>query len=124
MLVELTDQNYPDFIEQTELPVFIEFYTPMCGACQQLEPLLDELDKHYNHTSNIAVIAKVDVSINPRLAKKYRISSVPFCVAINKDKKIKDVELGLVDPMRYFEMADKAIYNYSWWQSLLKKFGF
>jgi len=49
---------------------------------------------------------------------------VPFFVAINKDKKIKDVELGALDPMRYFDMADRVLYNYSWWDIFKKKFGF
>lgn len=121
MIVELTDKNYPDFITQTDKPIFIEFYTPMCGACQELHPILEQMDLHYKGD---VVIARCDVSQNPKLANKYRIPSVPFCVAINKDKKIKDVELGLLDPLRYFEMADTALYNYSWWELLKKKFGF
>lgn len=121
MIVELSDQNYPEFISQTKEPVFIEFYTPMCGACQQLHPILEQMDLHYKGD---VVISRCDVSSNPKLASKYRIQSVPFCVAINKDKKIKDVELGLLDPMRYFEMADHALYNYTFWQLIKKKFGF
>ena len=121
MVVELTDETYPDFIQQTQKPIFIEFYTPMCGACQQVIPILTEMDIHYKGD---VVISKCDVSKNPRLAKKYRIQSVPFFVAINKDKKIKDVELGALDPMRYFDMADRVLYNYSWWDIFKKKFGF
>jgi|GEM_PF-672510 len=121
MLVNLTDKNYADFVEQTNKPIFIEFMTPMCGACQQLEPILEQMDMHYKSE---VVVAKVDVSSNPKLAQKYRVSSVPFCVAINKEKQIKDVEMGLLDPMRYFEMADKALYNYTWWQTFIKKLGF
>ena len=121
MIVELTDSNYPEFISQTAKPVFIEFYTPMCGACQQLHPILEQMDLHYKGD---VVISKCDVSTNRKLGQKYRIQSVPFCVAINQDKKIKDVEMGLLDPMRYFEMADRALYNYTWWETIKKKFGF
>jgi thioredoxin-like negative regulator of GroEL len=121
MIVELKDGNYADFITQTDKPIFIEFYTPMCGACQRLLPILDEMDLHYKGD---VVIGKCDVSSNPKLAEKYRIRSVPFCVSINREKKIKDVELGLLDPIRYFEMADKALYNYTWWQLFVKKLGF
>jgi len=120
MIVELSDNNYAEFISQTDKAVFIEFYTPMCGACQQLHPILEQLDLHYKGD---VVISKCDVSVNPKLGKKYRIQSVPFCVAINREKKIKDVEMGLLDPMRYFEMCDKAFYNYSWWESIKKKLG-
>ncbi len=121
MIVEVTDDNYMDFVEQTNNPIFIEFYTPLCGACQGLIPIMEQMDIHYKGD---VVIAKCDVSRNPKLAHKYRVQSVPLCVSINKEKKIKDVEMGLLDPMRYFEMADYALYNYTWWQFLLKKLGF
>jgi thioredoxin 1 len=121
MLVKLTDKNYADFVKQTNKPIFIEFMTSMCGACQQLEPILEQMDSHYKGE---VVISQVDINANRKLANKYKVTSVPFCVAINREKKIKDVELGLLDPMRYFEMADKSLYNYSWWQVILKKLGF
>jgi thioredoxin-like negative regulator of GroEL len=121
LIVEVSDENYMEFVEQTNRPIFIEFYTPMCGACQGLIPIMEQMDLHYKGD---VVISKCDVSRNPKLAHKYRIQSVPFCVAINQKKEIKDVELGLLDPMRYFEMADRVLYNYSFWGLIKKKFGF
>jgi len=103
---ELTDENYTDFITQTDKPVFIDFYSPTCGPCQTVQGLLPHLEQRFGDD---AVIAKVDVTRNPKLAAKYEIRSVPFCVSISpKDKMVKDYELGAATLGRYIQMIEKA----------------
>jgi thioredoxin 1 len=105
-MTELTDQTYSDFITGTDKPVFIDFYSPTCGPCQQVLALLPNLEAYFG---NDALIAKVDVSRNPKLAAKYEIRSVPFCVSIGaKDKMVKDYELGAASAERYISMIKKA----------------
>jgi thioredoxin 1 len=105
-MTELTDETYSDFIAATDKPVFIDFYSPTCGPCQQVLALLPQLETYFG---NDAVIAKVDVSRNPKLAGKYEIRSVPFCVSIGaKDKMVSDYELGAASAARYISMIKKA----------------
>ena len=103
---ELTDSNYAKTVENIDKPIFIDFYSPSCGPCLQLLPFLDVLEEY---AESKVLIAKVDVSQNPKIAAKYEIRSVPFCVTIGEDKIIKDYELGLADLSRYFKMLDKAL---------------
>jgi thioredoxin-like negative regulator of GroEL len=68
--------------------------------------LLPQLENYFKEE---AVIAKVDVTRNPKLAAKYEIRSVPFCVSIGaKDKMVKDYELGAASTDRYISMIKKA----------------
>jgi len=106
MIIELNDNNYSEFIEHTDLPVFIDFYSPSCGPCQEVLQLLPQLEEYFKDT---AVISKVNITQNPRLAQKYEINSVPFCVSIGKkDKIVKDYELGAASMQRYINMLKKA----------------
>ena len=105
-MTELTDQTYSDFITAADKAVFIDFYSPTCGPCQQVLAILPHLENYFKEQ---AVIAKVDVSRNPKLAAKYEIRSVPFCVSIGaKDKMVKDYELGAASADRYVAMIKKA----------------
>ena len=106
MIIELTDENYSEFIQDCKKAVFIDFYSPSCGPCQELMSQLPHIDSYFKDE---AVIAKVNVTQNPKISQKYEISSVPFCVSISsKDKMIKDCELGAASVDRYIRMIKKA----------------
>ena len=106
MVIELTDKNYVDTVESTDKPMFIDFYSPSCGPCQELIPLLPVLDEH---AKGDVLICAVNVAKNPKLAKKYEIQSVPFCVTVDKNKMVKDVQLGLGAADMYYKMLDKVL---------------
>ncbi len=105
MVFELTDDNYVQTVASSETPIFIDFYSPSCGPCQALLPLLPKLAERFG---DAVLIAKVDVTRNPKLAAKYEIRSVPFCVAIGSDKMVKAYELGAAPAARYVAMIEKA----------------
>ena len=106
MIVELNDENYSEFIQNCDKAVFIDFYSPSCGPCQELMTQLPHIDAYFKDE---AIISKVNVSMNPKLAQKYEISSVPFCVSISpKDKMLKDFEVGQASVDRYIRMIQKA----------------
>ncbi len=106
MVIELGDESYVELVENSDKAIFIDFYSPMCGPCQEVLANLPHLD---NYFKDEAIIAKVDVTQNPRLAKKYEIGSVPFCVSIGaKDKMVKDYEVGAASIDRYIRMVKKA----------------
>ncbi len=106
MATELTDHNYTATVEETTVAMFIDFYAPTCGPCQEVAPLLDVLETYFGERARIC---KVDITRNPKLVKKYEIKSVPFCVSIGEDKMVKDYELGAASVERYINMIEKAI---------------
>ncbi len=104
--MELTDKNYETIIKNNEKPVFIDFYSPTCGPCQMLMQLIDERLEKYGEENGIAVV-KCDVSKNPKLASAFKITSVPFTIAVMPDGKLKYPELGLKNETYYFDLIDK-----------------
>ncbi|MEA3523328.1 MAG: thioredoxin domain-containing protein [Campylobacterota bacterium] len=105
MVFELSDANYSQTVEENDKAIFIDFYSPSCGPCQELLPKLPRLADVFQDD---ALICKVDVTHNPKLAQKYEIRSVPFCVSIGTDKIIKDYELGSPSIDRLISMIKKA----------------
>ena len=72
--VELNDQNFHEFIKNASLPVMVDFFSPSCGPCQMMTPVVDALaQKHVN----TFIITKIDISQNPQIAAFFNIRGVP-----------------------------------------------
>ena len=104
--MEITDKNYEKIIKNNEKPVFIDFYSPTCGPCQMLMELMENGLEKYGDENNV-LVAKCDVSRNPKLAEAFKVQSVPFTIAVMPDGKLKYPELGLKDSSYYFGIIDK-----------------
>lgn len=72
--VELTDSEFQSFIAGATLPVLVDFYSPTCGPCKALAPVIANLSKAY---LGRVIIAKIDTSTNPGTAMHYQIRGVP-----------------------------------------------
>ena len=72
--VELSDSEFQSFVKNASLPVMVDFYSPTCGPCQSIAPLIANLAKEY---LGKVIIAKMDTSTNPGTAMHFQIRGVP-----------------------------------------------
>lgn len=72
--VELSDQNFHDVVKQAPLPMMVDFYSPTCGPCRVMMPIVDAMAKKH---VNKFIIAKVDTSRNQQIASFFNIRGVP-----------------------------------------------
>ena len=45
--VELTDSEFQSFISASSLPLLVDFYSPTCGPCKAIAPVISNLTKEY-----------------------------------------------------------------------------
>lgn len=58
-------------------PVVVDFYAEWCEPCKQVPPILKEVK---SEMKNQVRIIKVNVDLNPMIATKYQIKSIPTVI--------------------------------------------
>jgi len=91
--VELTDDNMDGYVKSSKLPVLVDFFSPTCGPCTTLAPVLKTLAKKFYRK---VVVATVDTSHNPGCAAFHQIKGVPTLIFF-KNGEIIDQITGLPD---------------------------
>ncbi len=102
LIKHLTDSNFKEEIKKGV--VLVDFSAAWCGPCRMLAPIVEEVAKHFE---NKAVIAKVDIDADQKIAAEYQVSSVPTMILFKDGKEI-DRLVGLRDAENVIEFVDSA----------------
>ena len=100
--VVLTKDNFKDTINDSKIPVLVDFWAAWCGPCRMLSPILDELS---HSLDGDVLIGKVDVDAETELAAAFEIMSIPT-VILFKDGQMTEKIVG-VRPRNYYLNAIK-----------------
>ncbi len=89
--IEVTDANFDEIIS-SDKPVLIDFWAEWCGPCKMIGPIVEELAGDFEGK---AVIAKMDVDMNPQIPAKFGIRSIPTLLVF-KNGEVVDKQIGAV----------------------------
>ena len=68
MKENLSDSNFDEIINNSPVPVIVDFWAEWCGPCKMIGQVLDELNNDYDDK---ILIGKVNVDEQGSLAMKY-----------------------------------------------------
>lgn len=88
----VTTATFDEVVLKSSTPVLVDFWAEWCGPCRMVGPVVEELAKEYDGK---AVIGKMDVDNNPKIATEYGIMSIPALLFF-KDGKVVDKQVGAV----------------------------
>jgi thioredoxin 1 len=104
MAVSITQQNFEHEISKETKPIILDVYATWCGPCQQMMPIVEELE---NELSNLYKFAKLNVDEAREISIRYGVTSVPTFIFI-KNNEIKGKETGFMSK----EMLQEKIEEY------------
>ena len=91
-VLEATDDSFRRGVIEARSPVLVEFYSPHCGYCLRMDPVLQKLAKEL---AGRVGVAKLDVEKNPITARAYSIEGTPTFFLFHGGE-VKDRIVGAV----------------------------
>ena len=84
--IELTSKNFAAEVEQSTIPVLIDFWAEWCMPCRMIAPHVEELAKAYEGRLKVG---KVNVDNEAELAGRFNIISIPTLMVYKGGKMIR-----------------------------------
>jgi thioredoxin 1 len=98
--MEVNDENFSTIVANSQGIVMVDFWSPSCPPCRQLNPVIESLAKKVDIT-----IVKVNIVDSPISAIHYSITGVPTLMFFKDGKLVKKV-LGFRSEAQLIEIID------------------
>ncbi|HEY9769355.1 MAG TPA: thioredoxin [Coleofasciculaceae cyanobacterium] len=89
MAVKKQFSSFEDLLENSSIPVLVDFYATWCGPCQMMTPILEQVGA--NLRDRLQVV-KIDTDKYPNLASKYQIEALPTLVLFKDGQPAERIE--------------------------------
>ena len=106
-VIELTEKDFDYQVLQSDVPVLVDFWSPSCGPCRLIAPLLDSLAVKNGDT---AKIAKINVFEHVSVAARYGVDMLPTILFFRNGQVVERM-IGAVDQTRMQTALDDAAGN-------------
>lgn len=99
--VKLTQENFDAVISGGQL-VVVDFWATWCGPCRMVAPVIEGLADRF---AGKAVVGKVDVDEQPRLAERYGVMSIPTVVFLKNGQEVRRM-VGAMPEQAYLDVIE------------------
>jgi thioredoxin 1 len=89
-VIHLDNDNFHEEVEQSALPVFVDFWAEWCGPCRMIAPVIDQIASELEGKLRVG---KVNVDEAQELAARFNVMSIPTMM-IFKGGQVVDQMVG------------------------------
>jgi len=80
-VVEPPPGSIYNWLYSASLPILLDFYSPTCGPCMMMHPLVERLAKR---RAGEIMVVRLNTDQNPELSASFGIQAVPTFVVVFK----------------------------------------
>ena len=83
--VPLNDETFARTLQESEVPVLVDFYADWCQPCKVMAPAVDELAA--KNTGRV-LVAKLNTDLAVRTAGSFNIRGIPTVILFERGKEV------------------------------------
>ncbi len=86
MVLEVTDNSFKvEVLEESTLPVLMDFWAPWCGPCRMVSPVVEQMEKTF---AGKLKVCKINTDDNQQVAADYNITGIPCLIVFKNGKEV------------------------------------
>lgn len=93
-LVDVSSADFRAAVEESALPVLIDFWAPWCGPCRMVAPSVEKVAAEF---AGRLKVAKVNTDENPDLGGRFGVQGIPTLVVVERGQTVDRVT-GALQP--------------------------
>ena len=103
--LRFTDKNFRDEVLDSKSPVFVDFWGSWCPPCKMVEPVMNELAKHFDGKIKIG---KLNVDQNPATRSDLNIGGAPTFILFKDGEELTRI-VGARSKKQLLELIETAL---------------
>jgi thioredoxin 2 len=90
--VTITDASWKKEVEDSPIPVLVDFWAPWCGPCRAVAPVLEAIA---GERAGKLKIAKLNVDDNPGAAARFAVQAIPTMIIFRGPLEVDQIRGAL-----------------------------
>jgi thioredoxin 1 len=89
MIASISEKTFNREVLSSSIPVVVNFWTPWCGPCKLIEPLILQLQ---GRTDNPLKVVRINADENFWLSKRFDITTLPTVLVLHEGRVVYRLE--------------------------------
>lgn len=104
--IAVNDNEFNHLVQQSQIPVIVDFWAPACSPCIAIGQTLDALAAEY---SGKFIVAKMNVDENVNIPSEFGVRGLPYLIVFVRGKAVETLA-GNVSKSKLQDLIKRTIF--------------